>query len=60
MDSVKDRLPENDIPVLIYDGDIDIGIYYKNKFQAFDDNGYPFEISYVTHWIPLPEPPEEI
>ena len=55
--SVKDRLPENDSCILIYDGDVGICIYYKGKFQDFDENGYPFEKRYVTHWMPLPEPP---
>ena len=58
--SVKDRLPDNDVPVMIYNYDVNIGVYYKNKFHAFDENGYPFEINYVTHWMPLPEPPKEV
>jgi Protein of unknown function (DUF551) len=58
--SIKDRLPENQSTVLIYGNGYDV--------QYFEDNGfYDFEIDYefsvnktenVTHWMPLPIPPE--
>ncbi len=55
---VTEMLPSIDETILVYDGDVDTGIFYKGAFQTFDENGYPFEISGVTHWMPLPEPPK--
>ena len=55
---VTERLPSIDETILVYDGDVDTGIFYKGAFQRFDENGYPFEISGVTHWMPLPQPPK--
>ena len=55
---VTERLPSIDETILVYDGDVDTGIFYKGAFQTFDENGYPFEISGVTHWMPLPQPPK--
>jgi hypothetical protein len=59
--SVKDRLPEKDIPVLCYDGTyIDVGEYW------YDENDKPVFFNppsppkdYITHWMPLPKPPEK-
>jgi len=57
--SIKDRLPENQSTVLVYANGYDT--------QYFEDNGfYDFKICYkydsktenVTHWMPLPIPPE--
>lgn len=56
--SVKDRLPEPNIRVLCYApsrfgyGDFDICIVYG--WKCCPDRHYG-----VTHWMPLPEPPEE-
>ena len=54
---VSEKLPEAYTPVIVYcsDGYSDVSIRSKNDkgeiVFAFDD---------VTHWMPLPEPPEEI
>ena len=53
--SVRDRLPENGLTVLLY-SKID-------EIQTGWLSGLSFETSYdcisdVTHWMPLPEPPE--
>ena len=52
--SVKDRLPENHDPVLTFSNDID-GCLYRimapRFISGFTEN--------VTHWMPLPEPPQE-
>ena len=65
--SVEDRLPDDDgshFDVWV-DGDRIPDALYDNDKQAFlnyvsDNDGY-FEwreIENVTHWMPLPEPPE--
>jgi len=61
--SVKDRLPEKadwrgDL-VLVYteEGYIHTGLY---EGELADEWPYKFNDSgYITHWMPLPEPPEK-
>ena len=52
--SVKDRMPEKDIPVITYDkeGFMCIDIWKVNKWAIawFNDE--------YTHWMPLPQKPE--
>ena len=55
--SVKDRLPESGSCVMAYTGDIEKAIYCDNRFTAFDEYGYQYEIRDVTHWIPFRKPP---
>ena len=54
--SVKDRLPEKDGRYLAYGsafGRCRMGIlYYSAELKHFNDGE-------VTHWMPLPEPPNE-
>lgn len=61
--SVKDRLPKTDDYYLIYGLNDDMRLGYwstkYNKFIAFDDDGYDYELYHITHWQPLPEPPKE-
>ena len=58
---VTERLPEDDVRVLALhdDGIVRIGIS-KGYFPAVvgRNNGKPFGITDVTHWMPLPSPPE--
>lgn len=70
--SVKDRLPEEFKRVLIfranYEGDIENKMHvgflsYKGEFRGsqgelFDDDLYPHTL--ITHWMPLPAPPNEV
>ena len=49
--SVKDRLPENDDEVAIASGSYMTTGYYDGEWHGM--------LSYVTHWMPLPEPPKE-
>ena len=58
--SVKDRLPEFHVDILFYAGKKDgtlKGRFYR-KSHKFISNGNKFHKVDVTHWMPLPEPPE--
>ena len=72
--SVKDRLPEEGVEVLIYcNPDIVQAVfsvgYWKGSFDVTDYMNDGFvpdrrickqgsDYDYVTHWMPLPEPPK--
>lgn len=55
--SVKERLPEIDDEVIIYvDGITDCAFYIgRNIFER----GNRIRETDVTHWMPIPEPPQE-
>lgn len=69
--SVKDRLPEVEKRVLVfrsnYEGDdynkIHVGFlqhkdgFYGSQWGLLDDDLFPHTL--VTHWMPLPNPPED-
>lgn len=62
--SVKDRLPERSGDVLVCCGEHYMNVFsysWRHKaFNAFDDlPTSENRIESVTHWMPLPEPPEE-
>jgi hypothetical protein len=55
--SIDDRLPKIAEDVIVFSDDkfqIDIGFFMNNKWHS--DRG---ELPTVTHWMPLPKPPEE-
>lgn len=55
--SVKDKLPANGNKVLYYDANykkIDCSLY---DYDCFMETSRAFHN--VTHWMPLPEPPNE-
>lgn len=58
--SVKDRLPEEYVAVLIWDGD---NVCKAEYVTDYGWGGIPTNMgldrSSVTHWMPLPEPPKE-
>ena len=59
--SVEDRLPEADGYYLTYDAPACMTdmLYYSSKYKAFNAHyGPDTAISTITHWMPLPEPPE--
>ena len=59
--SVKDRLPENIANRVLVVCERSNGVFYAHYEKPFWINletDKPF-ISTVTHWMPLPEPPEE-
>lgn len=58
--SVKEKLPEYDKSVLIcYSKQQDITIaWLAEDIECFEDDDCMYYMSEVTHWMPLPEPPE--
>lgn len=65
--SVKDRLPDDYVPVLVYvkhiDGKrtvvlVDHIISYTNGCKTWAEIDKTWKYS-ATHWMPLPEPPKE-
>lgn len=67
--SVKDKLPEVDVPVLIAYKGYNTGEVHNDGVAAVDQNGtwgwwdggYAEEtvVVEVTHWMPLPESPKD-
>lgn len=57
--SVKDRLPENCIEVLVYDTDCGIVIGWHDKEIGDFAADFISPLDAVTHWMPLPEPPQD-
>lgn len=72
--SVTERLPEQppnrvdeqgrswftqDIDCIVYDGKIVFAAHYsfQNKFFWYSDTLHP--LKNITHWMPMPEPPED-
>ena len=53
--SVDDRYPDNRADVLIYAGYTEVG-FLGNDGHWWDDMG-EYKITKVSHWMPLPEPP---
>ena len=63
--SVDERLPDFDVPVLVYVKDIfdNKGIINITKYTITYDStnnwlGYENNSFKITHWMPLPEPPD--
>jgi hypothetical protein len=60
--SVEDRLPEQDGKYLVYDFGSDAGVIYFEAGYWLEHDAYwgwtAMTIqSYITHWMPLPKPP---
>ena len=57
--SVKERLPEETYLVLVWDNDCDqVAIASLQRDGSWCGDGV-WKDANVTHWMPLPEPPEE-
>lgn len=57
--SVKEKLPEDDRNVLVYDDNDDE--LYIAWYEEYNNRWYSQEserLYGVTHWMPLPEPPK--
>jgi hypothetical protein len=52
--SVKDRLPKNDDEVLVSTRLKNIGIGWWDSYWRSD-----LSVKEITHWMPMPAPPEE-
>ena len=59
--SVKDRLPKDDGDYLVYTREEYIGLFWfdRDEKEWTEESDFPCLEGYVTHWMPLPEPPKE-
>ena len=58
----SERFPEKDISVIIYAAGHRVSAYYDAVdcvFRLTEENGLFYRKSAVTHWMPMPEPPEK-
>lgn len=57
---VTERLPENYTAVLAFNGGCVLELFYnEDGFGRVDDFGWPIPVETpITHWMPLPEPPD--
>lgn len=53
--SVEDRLPPNKTRCLVVDMN---GLYAPNYYLSVYNKGFYVGNSFVTHWMPLPAPPD--
>jgi len=63
--SVEDRLPDENGPVLVVvNGCVEergfIGFMPDKKTPLWGRSRWADDWDYVTHWMPLPEPPKEV
>ena len=57
---VEERAPAEFQRVHGWCGYVDMASYQDGAFVVFDrETGIGFDLGSVTHWMPLPEPPEE-
>jgi hypothetical protein len=56
--NIQDQLPPYDSNILVWNGDyMDVAYYDGVKTKKLDAGDW--NNCYITHWMPLPEPPEE-
>lgn len=60
--SVKDRLSEKDVRVLVYTRNRFVSTLCHEDIDYLEENGKFYRYNgnqYISHWMPLPEPPKE-
>lgn len=55
----SERMPENMADVLVTDGEDVKSMWWNGTKWDSWDNRYALDSDAVTHWQPLPEPPQE-
>ena len=63
--SVEERMPEREGYYLVYScGDYEIAKFRKGKFHIWEQDAFESmdwrPTTLITHWMPLPEPPEGV
>ena len=59
--SVEDELPEKNAQVLMWSAKWNIaeaGSYYNGRFWVYSEIGDGYIAENITHWMPLPTPPD--
>lgn len=57
--SVEDRLPENDSQYIAWVGERALTLFYCDDGYWCEHYDGACYAEFVTHWMPLPEPPEQ-
>ena len=59
--SVKERLPEDNGAYLVYTQEEYIGLFWfdRDEKEWTEESDFPCLEGYVTHWMPLSEPPKK-
>lgn len=57
--SIKDRLPEDGVEVLVHDTDCGVLIGWYDKKDNIFVCEFINQLDAVTHWQPLPKPPKD-
>lgn len=58
--NVKNRFPEDDINVVVTDGeDMAIAFYEEDKWFMVSWDMYNFDQDNITHWMSVPELPQK-
>lgn len=54
-----EQMPEPQVKVLAFTAYGVWVAFYSKKYDCWDDGDWNDSLDSVTHWMPLPEPPEE-